>query len=73
MSDAAKINGLEMAIEVALSLRDEADAGKWTDASGDAWTMGFGFAMNLIAKRLRSLLDRETSGLTTSANRSSPG
>ena len=54
----ARQNAIKECVQVALLLRDEADNGKWTDVSGDAWTMGFGFAANLIGARLRRLEKR---------------
>ena len=36
--------------------RDKADAGEWQDASGSAWALGFGFACNLLGKRIRALI-----------------
>jgi len=46
---------IEECVQLALKLRDEADSGKWTDVSGEGWTMGFGFAANMIGKKLRAL------------------
>ena len=54
----ARQSAIEECVQVALLLRDEADNGKWTDASGDAWAMGFGFAANLIGARLFRLMKR---------------
>ena len=46
-------------VQMALALRDDADEGRIKDdMGGPPWAFGFGYACNLIAKKVRSLAPR---------------
>ena len=57
--DAARKEALEEAAQIALEYYDEAGASEHPDIGDPDHSLGQGFAANIIAKRIRALIDKE--------------